>query len=299
MLPKTKFFDRAFLNANSIYNYGDVKDNTPSGRIFSKMLIALKWAVRNVHTLFSKYRIEMPYFEVMVTEKCNMRCKKCSNLMPLIASPKDVPIGQLIDDIDRVLASVDQIILLKVLGGEPFLYRALPQLLNHIANNPKIMRIEVVTNGTVYPREDVVFALIHPKIHVVVSPYGKEKTDDILKMFDLMSIKYFYPELANWNDFGDFERRRRMLGANQKIFAGCEKCITLINGEIFCCPRAGHATALGLVPKMEGEYITVRDNFPDSIKKRLYRFSKLKVISTCDYCTNPGPIIPIAEQMES
>ena len=297
MLPVTGFYDRMLLNIHS-HHWKFTEDSIFKRRMI-KLKFALSWCFQNIFTLFGTH-IEMPYLEMMVTQRCNLRCRGCSNLMPLFKHPKDMPIQPLLDDFEKILQSVDKVHLLKILGGEPFLYKDLPRLIEAAAHSSKVVTIELVTNGLMIPSEEILKSMRHPKITVIISDYSRIVSDKMEEVFATLhrhNIQYQFPPLEAWKDFGGFEARNREKSQNRAMFQACSTCVTFIGGEIFCCPRAGNGAALGLVPKIAGEYVEVRNQNISAIQKDLIAFSKLKVISTCDYCDNPGPEIPVAEQI--
>ena len=60
--------------------------------------------------------------DVSLTTRCNLKCKNCGSLMPLYAHPKDVELDVIIKSLDRFFACVDRVVRVNVIGGEPFLY---------------------------------------------------------------------------------------------------------------------------------------------------------------------------------
>ncbi len=299
VLPKSGFFDRLKLNVGYQMRMRRLLGASFPVRLWMTVWLSVRWALNNLPTLFGRH-VELPYLEVMVTQKCNLRCKHCSNLMPYFKNPTDVPFEKLKEDIAALLNAVDRIYLLKVLGGEPFLYQNLTLLLEFLQDLPQIEQIEVVTNGTLLPKERTLKALTHRKIKVIISPYSRavaKNADAMMDAFDAYGIQYAFPDLEKWKDFGGFDPRGRTDAENERMFRDCFTCVTLTDGEIYCCPRAANGVALGLVPKVAGEYAAVRDRQPADIAKDLAALGRLKVISTCERCDNPGPEIPIAEQL--
>ena len=241
----------------------------------------------------------MPYLEIAVTQRCTLNCKHCANLIHLYEHPEDVPIGQLLEDIDRLMSCVDKIHTLKILGGEPLIYSPLPRLMERLISDPKIGTITIVTNGTILPKADVMPHLASDKVSVEISPYGDilaKNARQMRALFEREGIRHHDAKLDAWRNFGGFDARGRTKAENEKHFAACFRCTTLIDGNVYCCPRAGSGAILGLVPKIPGEFVAIRRKDSADITAGLRDFSILKSISTCDYCDPDGPEIPMAEQ---
>lgn len=301
MLPASTFLQRLALYANETYDSQNHPPTSRGRRLLAKAMLAPGWALRNLHTLFSKKHVDLPYLEIMMTQRCNLRCKKCANLMPYFAHPVDVPTEEILEDLTRVLQSVDVIYMLKMLGGEPLLHKGLAEVLRFAAASPKVRHIEIVTNGILLPGEDLLAAMADPKIVVSISAYSRrfaKDPDALTALLDAHGVAHKTPGLDEWWDYGSLAPRHRPRAENEEMFARCPRCVTLVDGEIFCCPRQGNGVSLGLVPKVEGEYVKVRDADAAQVTAGLAGLSGLKSISTCDRCDFPGPPIPMAEQLK-
>ena len=57
--------------------------------------------------------------DLVLTEKCSLKCKDCSNLMQYYAKPVDEDFDTLINSIDKILSNVGFIREIRIIGGEP------------------------------------------------------------------------------------------------------------------------------------------------------------------------------------
>lgn len=73
--------------------------------------------------------IFMPSLEVFITERCTLRCRDCSHLIPEYKTPGDYEISEIISILENVLKIVKKISDLIILGGEPMLHKDLCELI--------------------------------------------------------------------------------------------------------------------------------------------------------------------------
>ena len=73
--------------------------------------------------------IFMPSLEVFITERCTLRCRDCSHLIPEYKAPKNYEMKEIINVLENVLKVVDKISDLIILGGEPVLHMELYKLI--------------------------------------------------------------------------------------------------------------------------------------------------------------------------
>ena len=147
---------------------------------------------------------------------CNLRCKLCNEYSPYYKSDKIQPIEQVLNDIDRTFELVDYIEKLEVSGGEPLLYKPLPQVLSHILKyNHRFEYFSLVTNGSILLNSELLCGLsaIGKKVRVIVDDYGEglsKNAKNNVKLLQNHDIRYeLRDQHANihsdgWLDFSDF-----------------------------------------------------------------------------------------------
>lgn len=229
----------------------------------------------------------MPYLELVVTERCSLRCRNCANLMQYYACPQHIPPERLRSDLAALLPRISAIWTLQLLGGEPFLYPQLSQLLDDLTREKKIKRIQVVTNGTLLPKEEVLQALAHPKISVHISNYGENsrKLDELPGMLRAHGIRYQVLTYSEWMDYGGLQARHLSHEELLRSFRECAaaECKTLLGGRLYTCPRSAHMARLDLLPP-ERDSVDLADN--QDFTRRLLAFYNVDMIAACDHC-NP------------
>jgi len=236
---------------------------------------------------------------VVLGTKCSLRCKECNNLIPHFQPQKDLPVQKVIEPLRALLAQADSILRCELIGGEPFLYRDLVQVLDYVLAEPKIRQIELTTNATILPNEEVMSRLRNPRVLVRVSDYGdlvdKERFLAHLRRY---GISYEVLDLGAWLSSGGVEKRYRSMPVLREQYMKCGPgytCKALYDGKFFACARAASLWALGYMK--EQEYVDFRQEFT---KQDIIQFITQDFSWACDYCDQCTPMqrkVPPAEQL--
>lgn len=248
--------------------------------------------------------------DVCMTTRCDLKCKGCGSLMPMYSHPKDVEIDLILHSLDRFFSVVDRVFRVNVIGGEPFLYPNMDQVIDYLNKRDEVIKVVVPTNGTVVPENPKLYeALRNPKNHVRISHYEAfdKNAEKLLARLQEEkidhSIKVFGKDTYLWYDFGDYELRNRNEEELAAQFYECEvEWMSLYRGKLYPCPRAAHSIDLGLQPA-EGNYIEIADEsvtldeLKVNLEKFVYETSFYPACNRCDRGTGKCPVIPVAEQL--
>ncbi|WP_026491285.1 radical SAM protein [Butyrivibrio sp. XPD2002] len=246
------------------------------------------------------YHVELP-----VTQRCNLRCKNCVFMMPYFEKPRDFQTEDLLKYEKKLFDTIDAIQIFRILGGEPFLYKNLKPIIIEALNSDKVKTVEIVTNGTILPSEDLLKTLKNPKLKIQISDYGKlsRKRDEIKTLCDDNGINCVIrgSDEKNWFDPGDLHFRGRNKKELKRQFANCgEICRNLHDGRLYFCPRAAFGTKLG-IPDLESEYVDfASDKSREQLRKEIYELNQKRYLLACNYCnegTDDYVPIPVAEQL--
>ena len=143
----------------------------------SMYLVLRKWINLLLHP--SKIgKLYFSYIEIPVTTNCTLRCENCANLMQYYEPQPFIDAKTILSDIDKLLQSVGIIDTFGVLGGEPLLYPNLFEVMEKLINSDQIRAVRLVTNGTLFPNDQLISLLKNKKVTVMLSDYGslsKEK----------------------------------------------------------------------------------------------------------------------------
>ena len=178
------------------------------------------------------------------------------------------------------------------MGGEPFLYRGLNEVLEMLIGMDKIEMVEITTNGTLMPQDTLLPLLKTEKVFVQISDYGKynaEKKRSLIQLFEKHGINYTELSALKWIDSGNMERRGQKRYKLKYKFFNCFasiECRTLWDGRLFVCGRAPALYELGK-SKDISNYLEINELEDLSIlegKERLRKFYMQDYAECCDFC---------------
>lgn len=214
---------------------------------------------------YSFTKVNIPFFEVWVGQRCTLRCKECCHLIPYV-EPKLFDIEELISDCKRILKCCN-IAYFSILGGEPFCNHELYKLLDFVAECDEITDGKIVTNGTVLLDDKTITSLkkLNGKLIVSIDKYpNKEKICN--RFHNLLTengIKCRMNEYTDWNwkHTGDNTQKALSPESSQIIFSTCwvKDCYTLCDGEFTTCPRGITSYSVFGLPKNKFENVVLAD----------------------------------------
>lgn len=227
--------------------------------------------------------------DIVVTEKCSLKCEKCSNLMQYYQNPQNADIYEIRESLNRFLEIVDCIYELRILGGEPFMNPDFYELIDWYKDNPKIKQIVILTNATIFPEDDKLEKLKNPKVKIWVSDYGKlsKKICDWMNWCENNHIEYIYHISDTWQDCGSLEKRNYSSSEIKHVYSMCEcrQLPTLLKGKLFNCPYAANAVNLGALSDKEAvkDMLSINDMEITKQVVKDFLFGRDYLMS-CDYC---------------
>jgi len=184
----------------------------------------------------------MKSLDLMITERCTLKCRDCSNLMQYYKNPKDISAVSVLNDLKGVMEkyTIGEI---RVIGGEPFLHHEYEKIIQALENNKKIKRIVIYTNGTVVPTRLVG----SKKVFVLITEYKDFSLKIPLVEEHLRSSGVPYQvQKPEWTDCGKIEKHNRTHKENNKIYMDCcSKNLTLSEGKVYPCAFSANLARLG------------------------------------------------------
>ena len=250
---------------------------------------------------FEKYQITIENYasnalvinhcEIVVTEKCTLRCRDCANLMQYYEHPESFDMGEIIRAFNRFIQAIDVLCELRILGGEPFICKQLGVLLHEYIKCEKVKRITIYTNATLIPDQNIIDMLANRKIAVHLSDYGdcSKKVKQLERIFTDNHVIYYTHQYKKWRNFGGMEKRNYTKQQAVRLYQTCftGKCYTFYRGKFFLCPRAAHGEQLGFFQNRKSEYVDFSDenieieSKRDELKEMLVN---VQTLTACDYC---------------
>lgn len=254
------------------------------GLIHSKW-IAIIWTELNKHFF---HKIFLNYIEVPITTKCSLRCKECSNLIQYYNHGEFFDYKKVVNDIHRLCQITENIAMLRILGGEPLLHPDLKRLLKEILKNKNIDNIQIVTNGTILFRDDIIPILRNSKVSVDISYYGgvSKKYNALLKQLKDNRIKFITNKKLKWTKQSDFSYQNRTQKNLEQVLKKCKlDCISFFDGCMHLCPRSSNGNDLKIFDADSLDFVNLRGEKKKSqARKKLFLLLNKKSIVACNYC---------------
>ena len=236
--------------------------------------------------------LHLKCIDIVVTEKCSMKCKDCSNLMQYYERPQNSDLNLMFETLDKFMSCLDSLYEFRVLGGDPFMNKELHKTIERLKGYKNAQNIVVYTNATIIPKNENFECLKDDKITIEITNYGKDlsrKHDELVELLNLNKIKYRSRPPGDWNACGTLKFYKRSEDELQRVFDNCcmSDVTTMMDGILFRCPFAANATKLKAVPYVENEVINLNHEITDkgNLKQRIKNFNtNKKPLTACSYC---------------
>lgn len=246
-----------------------------------------------------------------VGQACNFKCRDCGNFAPY--SPRELlryPIETVVHELDMLFSCSVMIDKLQIQGGEPFCYSDMPKLLEYLGGKKRagmIGDIDIATNGSIMPPEEVLGSIKKYDIRIRISDYNvaPDKVRKLEQKCRDYCIRYMIYDFCStegqWYNEGGVETPRenddKLVKRRYKLcqFRGC---LTLEHGELTYCSRATNSYRIQGFERNEMDYLVLSGTaeFKETLKKFLFRRHYMEA---CRYCngTNDKLMIPPAIQI--
>ncbi len=237
-----------------------------------------------------------PEIVLVMTTYCSLKCKNCNNLMPLYDRPYHIPVEELLSDIDNLLSNIDTCVKFGLIGGEPFCYPDLIPVLDRVISDSHVMYVDITTNGTIIPGEDIMEKLKDPKVYVEISDYGvdTQKVKELTGIFEEKGVRYSKDKVVSWVCPGGTENRGKDKETLTREFGMCYSsryCRTLLKGCIYLCSRGAHLCDLGFMDSDHDRFDIRKKRSRTEFKRGLDAFMMSDYADACNYCDHAKKII--------
>lgn len=232
--------------------------------------------------------------DLMITERCSLKCVSCSNLMQYYDRPVDVSVDESLRDVEDLCMVVDEINEIRVIGGDPFMNKRIHNVVDGLIGNPKINKIVIYSNGVIIPTEAQMKSLAHEKVFVIMTDYDdlSRNRDKIVSMFRDAGVRFHVQRADGWNDCSDISQNQRTEEQLKNMFLHCcvKNYTTMLGGFVFRCPFSANADRLRAIPDFPGDRMSVRGASTGEVDlTRLkadlrYYLMEKPYLQTCDFC---------------
>ena len=264
---------------------------------------------------FDEDKIYMRSLDVMITTKCSLKCRNCSNLMQYYVDPKHTKQEQIFSALNILTEHVDYISEFRVIGGEPLMNKAWADIVNGINKKRPKANIFVYTNATISPKDEQLESFQGKNVNFIITDYGKlsRNIDKMIEKLTKYDISFDRQPAEEWTDCSSIKHHKRSFSQLEEVFKQC--CVkyvyTLLHGKIYRCPFIANAANLNAIPDNPANYVNLLSN-QNNIKQQIRRLVKVaKFFPACDFCDgrpyDPSSklgydgkgVIPAGEQVSS
>jgi len=227
---------------------------------------------------------------VNVVEHCNLRCRSCAHLSPVL--PKHFVDPEALCSDLTVLARSYHANVLKILGGEPLLHPGLPEIMMAARKSRVADKLEIWTNGLLLPRMERRVWEVVDSVRISLYP-GRSLTQD--KLDTCVDLARQNNVSIRYKHYQAFQESYSEQGTEdpelvQRIYTTCNsahrwRCHTVANGWFFKCAQSY------MIPKgmLLGPQATYRngiqiDDSPDFRDRLLSYLTSPEPLPSCRNC---------------
>jgi len=262
-------------------------------------LHAVSNMVNSQRSLLAENVLFIRSVDVIITERCSLKCQDCANLMQYYEKPVNVETQLLLDSLGDLDAVADKINEIRVIGGEPLVNSDFDIVIHKAASMKSVAKVVVYTNGTIVPSDDKLQSLssFKDKLFFFITNYEglSRKTSQLVDALNRYQLPNNCQDAYGWTECGSIGQRNRSRAENEIIFQNCcaKNFISMSDSRLYRCPFSANVSRLNGMPtelhKADGFDLKGASILSDSDlsarKQDLYNFLyNLKTLNACDFC---------------
>lgn len=233
-------------------------------------------------------RTDLDFLVLHVTEHCNLRCANCSMFAGLVKEPATMDLEITKKAVLRLKQCFDQVLVLKLIGGEPFLNPELGEYCRFLRQVYPLADIEIATNGTkILGMDGALLKTLQTEritLDVTYYPVLNPVIDELNAFLNESGLRhYFTQEIALFTRLYDLQGR----SDPESTFSVCRmkfNCVNMKENRIAVChaPFAlPHARdAFGITYTEEGWI----DLMQEGLTAKILRERMNRPMELCRYC---------------
>ena len=256
----------------------------------SKSYMASKLAVwKKTHEYyFNDDKVYMRSLDLMITTKCSLKCRNCSNLMQYYKDPSNADYEKIISSLKIINENVDKISEYRVIGGEPLMNKNWADIVNNISEYDREAKIFIYTNATIAPKESQLESFKNKNVNFIITDYGdlSRNINKMVESLEKYKISYKREPANDWIDCSNIKHHQRPTDQLKEVFKQC--CVkylyTLLDQKLYRCPFIANAANLKAIPDNPANYVDLFSEKKD-FKNQIRRLVKVaKFFPGCDFC---------------
>ena len=287
----------------SIYNVENILRKSSWPSFFGEL--DLEWSFDRAQEVIDLYffdidaesevqLLKVKSLDVVLTERCSLKCIDCSNLMQYYQKPIGAEVEVLVETLRNFLETVDYVSELRLIGGEPLVSKNVERVLDTIFEYSNFDRIVLYTNGTVVPKDSLLKKFQDPRVWIKISDYGpvSRKAKLVADTCTAWGVNCIHEVVTEWEDVGRVLFRGRTDAENKVVFGNCcvNDTLTLLHGQLYACPFSAHTDNLGVLENADIDKVDMLNlkNLSDKIRS-IYKDKD--VLVACNLCNGRDHIV--------
>lgn len=254
---------------------------------------------------------------IVPTTNCSLNCRLCCDFLNGPVKRRDIPFEDVCRDIDACFGLLDHVEWLQFVGGEVFVYRDFPRLLEYVRKyRDRFDRIIIETNGTVFPKEAQDAIVSYGKdITIMVSDYGAlSRAREQFARFGEehgieVRLKKYHGEDQYYDGWIDNNNPHDLKEPGDVLEVNAKNCPQFLcrnmhcyDGKLHRCSNSCFMLEMGLFPPLDGDFVDLRDESKSREEQReIIREFYTHARRSCRYCKfkyiHILPRHPAAEQL--
>ena len=303
LIKETDYKDIISSTDQEIHNFGEVK-RFP----FNQRPIEIERVLDTHHTSLQTQnsqafnddglgKLNIKYIDLVITERCSMKCVDCSNLMQYYKNPRNSTFEEVKKSVEVTMSSIDYLSEFRVIGGEPFMNKDIGKIIDLLKTFKNLSRIIIYTNATIVPKNETLKSLIHEKVSLDITRYETHKHsinnhEKLMNVLKENKINYITHTADRWTDSGRVKKYERTEGELQSLFHNCcvGDILSILNGKLYRCPFSANAHNINAIPYDEKDIIDLLDEnikadvMREKIKKLYTRKDRKEYLTACKFC---------------
>lgn len=256
--------------------------------------------------------------DTVITSRCTLKCKNCNMFIGHAPTQFDIELNRLKNNFDIFFESVDYVYEYTLLGGEPFLHKNIAEIISYLGGKygNKIGQINLITNGTILPSEEVINLLKKFQITVHISDYTcsinyKRNIEELQKKFITYGIEYFVIPNNVWKDVVYPRVGYHTDDPKQHMLLCGHSTHSVADGKLYWCDPAFAAECFMGFASKEDDFLDMEKNkrnyskYDATLNIMTYLLGNVNergYMSICEKCAGVGSdndvIVPAGVQME-
>lgn len=220
-----------------------------------------------------KTRCVLSKIDTVITSRCSLRCVNCNMFISHVEEPCDMSLESLKRNFDIFFESVDYVYEYTLLGGEPFMHRDLKGVISYLGNmyGGRIGQINLISNGTIVPDDDVVKILLQHRVTVHISDYTcsvqyDKKLKEVAERFSQAGVEYYIIPNNTWKDVVYPQDAYTASNPKKHMLMCGHSTHSVDNGRLYWCDPAFAAECFTRFPSKQDDFLDLTENKRKNLK---------------------------------